>query len=47
MVDRAGHSWWQRDEATFPPLPRTRESVAVLLVEVGDVGAAGFEDPQP
>ena len=29
------------------PLPDTRSiPVAVLLAEVGDIGASGFEDPQ-
>jgi hypothetical protein len=31
---------------TLVPLPHTQDPVAVLLAEIGDVRASGFEDPQ-
>ena len=47
-VDGAADGWWQRDQddlVAFAVDPQ--DAVAVFLAEVVDVGAAGFEDPQP
>jgi len=44
-VDRPGHCRRQRNQDDLATLaPHAQHSVAVLLAQVGDVGAAGFED---
>ncbi len=46
LVDRAGHCGWQRDEHDLAAFAtHAQDPVAVFLIEVGDAGAAGFEDP--
>lgn len=47
-VEGAGHRWWKRDEDDLAALAaHPQDAVAVFFSEVADVGAAGFEDPQP
>ena len=46
-VDRPAYGGRQRDPDYLCAFPAyTQHAVAVFLAEVGDVGAAGFEDPQ-
>jgi len=46
-VEGAADCGWQRDESGLAALADHAENaVAVLLTEVGDVCAGGFEDPQ-
>jgi len=47
-IDRPGHGWWQRNEHDFAAFAADpQDSVAVLLAQVADTRAAGFEDAQP
>jgi hypothetical protein len=47
-VEGAGHRRRQRDQDDLAALaPHAQDAVAVFFSEVVDVGAAGFEDPQP
>jgi len=47
-VDRPGHCRRERNEDDLASLASDPQNpVAVFLAEVADVGAAGFEDPQP
>jgi hypothetical protein len=47
-VDRAGHGWRQGCQDDLAAFARdAQDAVTVFLAEVRDVGAAGFEDPQP
>ena len=47
VVNRPGHCWRQRNQDNLGALAaHAQHPVAVLLVEVGDVRAGGFEDPQ-
>jgi hypothetical protein len=44
-VDGSGHRGWQRDQDDRAALAAdTQDPVAVLLAQVGDAGAARFED---
>ncbi|WP_328414610.1 hypothetical protein OG470_20640 [Micromonospora sp. NBC_00389] len=48
MAHGPGHGRRQRNEDDFAALAAdAKDAVAVFLSEVTDVGAAGFEDPQP
>jgi hypothetical protein len=47
-VHGPGHRWRQRDEDDLAALAaHPQDAMAVFLSDVADVGAAGFEDPQP
>jgi hypothetical protein len=47
VLDRAGHRWRQGDQDGLAALAADlQHTMAVLLAEVGDVRAAGFEDPR-
>ncbi|WIM99812.1 hypothetical protein ACTOB_003477 [Actinoplanes oblitus] len=47
-VNCSGYGWRQRDENDLATFAADFEyPVSVFLTEVGDIGAAGFEDPQP
>ena len=47
-VHGAGDCGWERGENDLAAFAADlQDSVAVFLTEVGDVGSAGFEDPQP
>jgi len=46
-VEGPADRWWQRDQDDLGALPaHPQHPVAVLLAEIGDVCACGFEDPQ-
>ena len=48
VVDGSGDRWRQGDEDDLAAFSAyAQDAVAVFLAEVADVGAAGFEDPQP
>src|SRR5690349_357293 len=47
LVDGPADRPWQRDQDDLGALAaHAQNPVAVLLAEVGDVGAGGFQDPQ-
>jgi hypothetical protein len=47
-VDGPADRWWQRDQDHFAAFAADpQDPVSVLFAEVADVGAGGFEDPQP
>ena len=48
VLDSAGHRWRQRDQDGLAALAADlQHPVAVFPAEIGDVRAAGLEDPQP
>jgi hypothetical protein len=47
VLDPAGHRrWWRNQDGLVALASDFQDAVAVFLAEVGDVRAAGFEDPQ-
>jgi hypothetical protein len=47
VVDRPADRWRERGEDDLPAFAGDpQHPVAMLLAEVADIGAAGFEDPQ-